>query len=183
MLTYGCDSLYLNEHNKMKLDSTQGALIKQSLGLGKRSHHSHLLRALDMCTISKSIKRQSLMLYYRIFSIDSPCRDLCSELLYKFMSTGRTVNGTLLHRIVCNGYSPILAAFIDLKSFIVTDTPHYNGIVDTMKYLLCQDNFIKLYAEEHVLLSLLTLRFFIIIAHLCNHIHESICICAIKYIM
>ena len=99
------------------------------------------------------------MLYYRTFSMYSPCRDLCTELLYNFMSTGRTVNGTLLHKIVCNGYSSILAAFIDPKTFYVTDTPHNNGIVDTMKYLLCQDNFIQPYAEEHVLLSLLTKAF------------------------
>ena len=51
-LTFGCDSLFLNECNEMKLDSTQGTLVKQCLGLGKRSHHSHLLGALDICKVN-----------------------------------------------------------------------------------------------------------------------------------
>ena len=38
------------------------------------------------------------MLYYCIFSTDGPCSQ--HELRYNFMSMGRTINGTLLHRIV-----------------------------------------------------------------------------------
>ena len=45
-LTYGCDSMCLKDVDIVRLEKCQGNLIKQCVGLGKRSHHSNLLKTL-----------------------------------------------------------------------------------------------------------------------------------------
>ena len=47
-LVYGCECIALGKCGKSDLDSCQGSLIKQTMGIGKRSHHSHLLNALKI---------------------------------------------------------------------------------------------------------------------------------------
>ena len=61
-------------------ESFQFRLIKQCLGLSKRSHNSAVLKAL---TIDKQniVNRNVLNLYHRIFKIESPARSLMQCLL------------------------------------------------------------------------------------------------------
>lgn len=156
LITYGCDCLYINESDIQRLESLQGTLIKQCVGLGKRSHHSNLLKALCIPKIGDIIRNQCLSLYYRIFQTDTPCRDLCTELLSRYLSGGIIARGTLTHRILAMGHSPLLCAFTKQK---ICNYYEECGIVDTMKALLCSENFIKPYAEEHTLVTLLTNSF------------------------
>ena len=75
------------------------------------------------------------------------------------MSHQKTTPGTLLYRIVQMGHSPLLCAFTKVPKTVPSYEDMDNGIVDTMRYLICHDNFIKPYSSEHIILSLLTKAF------------------------
>ena len=67
-------------------------------------------------------------------------------------------NGTLVHRILLLGHSPLSSSFYKHN---ITQQDYNNdcGFVDTAKYLLFHENFVKQYSEEHLLLTLLTKSF------------------------
>ena len=86
---------------------------------------------------------------YHIFQLDGPCRKLNMELLCKYLHNSTVVPCTLLSRVVNVGHSPILSAFYKQKSTVhdIAD----NGIVDTIRFVMCQENFLKPYSDEDVL--------------------------------
>ncbi|KAK2183797.1 hypothetical protein NP493_289g03007 [Ridgeia piscesae] len=51
-----------------QLESAHGRLIKQSLGLSKRSHNIALLKALNIEKVEDIVTRNVLSLYNRIFN-------------------------------------------------------------------------------------------------------------------
>ena len=53
---------------------------------------------------------------------------------------------------------PILGAFTKPSPMCFSEE-HDNGIVDTLRYLLCHDNFLKPYSDEYIIVSLLTKAF------------------------
>ena len=55
-----------------RMESTQGRLIKQCMGLSKRSHNSAVWKALSIDKVQTIANRNVLNLYYRIFKIESP---------------------------------------------------------------------------------------------------------------
>ena len=157
-LVYGCDSFSLSNRDVQKLESTQANLLKQALGLRKRSHHSNLLQALHVQKVSDVITKNTLSLYYRIFTVDTPTRDLCTELLNMYITKGKIIDGTILSRVRNSGHSPVLAAFNKCN------LPHNyhsveDGVVSSLRYLLCHENYIKPYSSEHLLAVLLTRAF------------------------
>jgi hypothetical protein len=99
-LLYGMESVDLNEQNLKKLESIQGSLIKQSLGLSKRNHHSNILHALNVTKCKDFIRNQTIALYNRTFKVPSPMRNVCVQLLARYMATGKVVPGTLICRVV-----------------------------------------------------------------------------------
>jgi len=158
-LLYGNECITLSDCDIARLQSTQGCLIKQCLGLGKRSRHSHLLNALNVHKVSDVIYKHCLSLYHRIFQCDSPCRDFNIEMLSRYVMCQQVTPGTLLHRIVQLGKSPTSIIFNKKTVHVPNHDELDNGIVDSMSYLLRHNNFMKPYSEEHVLLSLLTKAF------------------------
>jgi len=90
---------------------------------------------------------------------DTPCRDLNIELLNSYLLFGEHTNGTLLHRLLDMGQSPVCAALSNLSHNASINMHVDNGIIDSMKHLLYHENFIKFYSDEHVLLTLLTRAF------------------------
>ncbi|KAK2186251.1 hypothetical protein NP493_207g00021 [Ridgeia piscesae] len=74
-----------------RLESVQGRLIKQSLGLSKLSHNTALLKALNIEKIEDIVNRNVLSLYNRIFKVESPARRLMQHLLSRFICYGKTV--------------------------------------------------------------------------------------------
>ncbi|KAK2179942.1 hypothetical protein NP493_466g05011 [Ridgeia piscesae] len=64
-----------------QLESVQGRLIKQSLGLSKLSHNTSLLKALNIEKIEDIVNRNVLSLYNRIFKVESPARRLMKYFL------------------------------------------------------------------------------------------------------
>ena len=53
-----------------RMESTQGRLIKQCMGLSKRSHNSAVLKAFSIDKVQTIVNRN--VLNYRIFKIESP---------------------------------------------------------------------------------------------------------------
>ena len=156
-LTYGCECLSLNNSDKGRLESAQGVLVKQCMGLSKRSHHSCLLKALCIPNVCDVLTKRALSLYHRVFQVDSPCRDLCLEMLCRYLTDGKVIGGTLLHKVIQAGYSPIHTAFY--KEHFKCNVIEENGIVDSLKNLICNENFMSPYSDEHLLVTLFTRAF------------------------
>ena len=77
-----------------RLYSIQGKLIKQSLGLSKRSDNTELLQAMNTSNV-KSILNRSVLSLYRsntIFKLETPARRLAQYLLSRVIVN--TVHGT-----------------------------------------------------------------------------------------
>ena len=157
-LLYGAECIKISDPSMRRMESIQGCLIKQCLGLGKRHRHSNLLKALDIKTIESLVAQRSRSLYSRIFNIDSPARDLNLFFLESYITTGKTFPGTLCHNIVKQGSSPVALA-LGLKPNRAKHHTDENGIVDSLRFLVFHENFIKPYKEEHLLVSLLTRAF------------------------
>ena len=95
-----------------RMESTQGRLIKQCLGLPKSSHNTAMLKALNIDTVQNTVNRNVLNLYHRIFKIESPARSIMQFLLARYITYGTTVPGTLIDRVVSIG-GLLLNAFLE----------------------------------------------------------------------
>ena len=136
--------------------SNQNNLIKQSLGLDKRARSSNILSAMNIRSVRDIIRYNTCSLFYRIFSNHSPARDLCFEFISMYLATGYRCPGTLIDRLL-NYNVPILhTAFF--KPHFHSTLPH-DGIVDSLRSLLCSEYFIKPYSDCHVLAVLLSKSF------------------------
>ena len=153
-LTYGLESMNCSKAQMQKLDSTQGKLIKQSRGLSKRSHNTELLQAMNISNVKSIVNRNVLSLYNRIFKLETPARRLAQYFLSRFIVYGNTVPGTLLDRVVSMGESPSYMALNKPRDIKYVQCS--NGHVDSLRQLLFNDNFIKPYSQEHILVHLLT---------------------------
>ena len=155
VLLYGCETIHLSTSDVQKLETLQGNLLKQSIGLSHRSKSSSLMRALNITSVKDKIKLNSASLLRRIYAVDSPVRDLTNHFLSLYICKGLLYPGTLVHRIVSFGLSPIDCIFN--KQYLPPKPPC--GIVDSLQMLLMHNHFLKPYSDEHVLSSLLTRAF------------------------
>ena len=155
-LLYGTDAVNIDRSDMAHLKSVQGSLIKTALGISKRSHHSHLVRALGICNIMDTVEINTLSLFYRVYRCASPYRTLCNFLLAQYISNGKAYAGTMVARIINMGYSPTEAAFHKKKP--LCNKP-YDGLTDTLDLLCHHVNFNNQNAQEHVLVTLLTKAF------------------------
>ena len=110
-LLYGCDAISVTSPDMKKLESVQGSLIKQSLGIGKRSHHSSLLKAMGIPSIKDKIDKMTVALYYKVMCYDSPARDLSVYLLSLYLADKTLIPGTIISRIVHLGISAVTSIF------------------------------------------------------------------------
>ena len=153
-LTYGLECMGSTAIQMRRLESAQGKLIKQSLGLSKLSHNTALLKALNIEKIEDIVNRNVLSLYSRIFKVERPARRLMQHLLSRFICYGETVPGTLLDRVVSMGESPSKRAFN--YQHVPQSSATNDGLVDSIRHLLFTDNFNRPYSHEHLLVHLLT---------------------------
>ena len=161
VLMYGLDTIAVSNKHMADLESTQGTMVKRFLGIGKRSHHTSLLKALGIPRISDCLTWKTLSLFNRSFKVESPLLSLHARMLAEYIVNGRTSKGSTIDRIISYGYSPIDTAFSDSCSVssAVACAPFSgpsDGIVDSLKYLVYHENFLKPWADEHVLAVLLT---------------------------
>ena len=155
ILTYGLETLSISNRSLSNLESTQGTFVKKYVGIGKRSHNTALLKALDIPRISDHVATKTLSLFNRCFKSQSPLTTLYAYLLSEYIVLGQRNKGSIIDRILNLGYSPVNVAFSDSRFRV----PHYvpgDGTVDSLRYLVHHENFIKPWAEEHVLAVLLT---------------------------
>ena len=136
--------------------SLQGSLIKQCLGLYKSCHHTALLKALELDSVSDIITSRALGLFYQLFSVNSPARDLNCFLLAQYINNDTLIPGSLVQRIVSAGYSPVKAAFSRVKP---SPCVQYDGFLDSIKQIVYNEHFIKPYSIEHNMLLLLLKSF------------------------
>ena len=151
------DCINLSSTDIKTMETSQGKIIKQSLGLSKYSRNTNLLQALNINKVSHNIIHSTLSLWNRLFCVKSPTQTLCSYLYGEFLSTGNTVPGTLLSRIVNSGHSPLICTLTKTKYMHVSSCN--DGIVDSLRMVLASENFIKPYSEDHRLAVLLTQSF------------------------
>ena len=71
VLTFGLKCIDLNNINIRKIETTQGNLIKQCMGLCKSSHSTELLSSLNIHSIKDLVSRNTLSLYSRICKVDT----------------------------------------------------------------------------------------------------------------
>ena len=100
----------LNNSDKERLESAQGVLVKTVYG-SKQSQLSCLLKALCLPNVFDVLTKRALSLYHRVFHVDSPCCDLCLEMLCTYVTDGKVIGGTLLHKVIQAGHSPVHTAF------------------------------------------------------------------------
>ena len=108
ILLYG---IPLSNSGENKLESTQGNLLKQSLGLNKLSHSSNLLKALNVNKIEVVIKRITACLLKHTFNVPSPVQQLCRHFMSLYATKGILIPGTLVCKIVQSGRLPIDCLF------------------------------------------------------------------------
>ena len=93
VLTYGMECMSNSKDQFRRMESIQGRLINQCLGLSKRSHNSAVLKALKIDKAQNIVNRNVLNLYHRIFKIDSPARSLMQFLLARYITGSDSVGG------------------------------------------------------------------------------------------
>ena len=153
-LTYGLECFSLTANDIKKLESAQGCLIKQVMGIGKRYHHTPLLKSMRIPSIEDIIKNNTAGLLNRAIRVASPLQTTCLHDLVTYVTTGKSSHKTLVGRICAMGLSPTEVAFNDNHSSHIT---HFveDGLVDTLRHLTMHEQFIKFYSSEHVLTALL----------------------------
>ena len=83
-LVYALGTCNINQSDLKRLESFQGTVIKNSMYLGKRCHHSALLKALEVPSIESLIEKQRIGLLKCAFRVKSPYTDLVIELISKY---------------------------------------------------------------------------------------------------
>ena len=170
-LIYGMDSLNVNKSGLKRIETAQCNIIKQVLGLRKRSHNTKLLEAIRLSSVSDHVKQRSIGLLRKFFTTNSPYRKLGLYHLSKFIVSGSVYAGSIINRIIEYGVSPIKI----WKSVTMGEEPFYlgsrptshtnllphgqDGMVDSLRYLLSSQNYNKPGSAEHKLANLLVSAF------------------------
>ena len=94
-LMYSMGAVNLVKRDLIKLESFQGSVLKQVCGIGNRSHHTRLVRALSIDSISTAVRNHSSTLFKRICSVDSPTQQLCFYMLSDYILNKNLVPGSL----------------------------------------------------------------------------------------
>ena len=156
-LLYGTECINLNNMDRKCLNSSQGALVKSMCGLGPRSHHSSLLRAMHIDTVTTSIENQTISTFKRTCNVNSPTRKVYIQQLSSYILHGHIVPGTMIDRLIGYGRSPTDTLFTQNKRR--HDYTDVDGTADSLRPLLYDDNFIKPWSDQYILVKLLTRSF------------------------
>ena len=142
-LCYGTECMNISHRDVAQLDSTQGQLIKRSLGLSKRSYNTELFQAMNIKRASDLVSQNACSLFRRICSVSSPARNICLYHLSRYILSGHVCQGTLLEKVIATRQSPISLAF--KKPSHTECQRSENGYVDYIRMLLLHENFAKPY--------------------------------------
>ena len=157
VLTYGLETIHISNMELEDLKSAQGSVVKRGLGLSKRSHYHRVLKACKITPIEEVIANKAAGLYHNIFQCGTPAITLQSLLLSSYAVTGKAEAGTLLDRVVKGGHNPF--NLILNKPKFKQHTTNEDGLVDSLRELLHNENYQKPWSQEHLLANLLTKAF------------------------
>ena len=141
-----------------QVEQAQSSTVKRLLGFPLRPHHSNILRALNLSKVQSRIHKATFSLWYRIFQVDSPTRLLCAKLLSDFVLYSYSVPGTLIDRIIKMKLSPVKCLFRRVIPNVIEEG-YNDGVVESLRFLILHEIFIKPYSSEHIIASLLTNAF------------------------
>ena len=159
LLLYGIESVSLNQTLMKSLECTQSNIVKNIMGFNKRHHHSNLLHAVRIDNVETSVIPGILSFCYRIYQVDNPARVLSNAMLCDYINSRHLIPGSLIHRVVEAGFSPIKCLSIRQQFTAHRSNNMHDGIVDSLRHLLYHENFVKPYSEEHILATLLVKAF------------------------
>ena len=154
-LKYCLETMYLSNTQIKKLESLQGTLLKSSPGLSVHSHHSKLIRALNVAPVDEIIKKTVCGLCNRIFMIDSPMRDLCSHFIARYIVSGKIWPKPLFSRILNIGVSPLLCT-LNAKVYKLPKIFLTCGFEESLANILTDPTIQSKESVSHKLLRLLT---------------------------
>ena len=160
-LTYGMDCINLTRKNLQELESAQGCLVKQSLGLSKFSHHTSLVKALNINCVRNIVFCDTASLVRRISQTDSPARDLLSFQLSNFILHGTCDSGSMVDRLRQMKVSPMAlicghSSKCYVTNFINSDRAVMDGLADSLRPLLLSPQYNDQNSTERNLVKLLT---------------------------
>ena len=131
-----------------------------ALGLSKTARTSYLLKSLNIPHVHSVLSQKSASFYHSVFKYDTPATELNTILLSRYISTGELINGTLIDKIVKSGLSPVSVAFNGSSaSNVNVNSTKTCGIIDSLQNLLCHQNRMKPYSDEHYFVHLLSKAF------------------------
>ena len=103
------------------------------------------------------ISNNTKSVFKRVCINESPTKNLCLHLLSEYMYNGSRTPGTIVDRILKLGYSPVdvlLSNVCDIHDYVID-----NGAVDSLRTVLFNENFIKPWSDEYMLVKLSTRSF------------------------
>ena len=129
----------LVKRDLIKLESFQGSVLKQVCGIGNRSHHTRLVRALSIDSISTDVRNHSSTFLKRICSVDSPTQQLCFYMLSDYILNNNLVPGSTVSRIANLDLSPVDVIFNKVtqihESFLIS--PYVFMMFCDLFYYVC----------------------------------------------
>ena len=167
-LLYNLESTSIPDICTRQVENTQSSTIKRLLSFPVRSHHTNVLRALNLSKVQSRIDKATLSLWYCIFQVDSQTILLCAKLLSDFILYNYSVPVTLIDRIIKMKLSPVKCLFRRMIPNAIEEA-HHDGVVESLRYLILHENFIKPYSSEHIIASLLTKAFWTWVISLMVH--------------
>ncbi len=154
--TYSLGTVPLAKSELKLLKSTQGTIVKASLHLNKRHHHTVLQEAMGIMPVECTVEKQRTSLLSRVFKSKSSYSRLCLSLMSQFVNVGSIAPGTLIQNLSDHGLSP-LQVMIDLPINKHRNDLAENGLRDSIITLL--KDIIKPGSDNHTLLKGLTNAF------------------------
>ena len=133
---YAIGTCNISSVDLKRLESFQGTIIKNSVYLGKRCHHSALLEALDIPKIKYHISKQRTGPLKGVWNVITPYTKLVIEILTLYIAKGIIVKGTLVGQLVECGISPLETIF---NSDVIYEGPSHNmnpGLLDSIPYVI-----------------------------------------------
>ncbi len=152
-LTYGLECLSISPSQLAKLESFQATMVKRSLNIGKRSHNTALLAAMDIPKVADVLSQKQITLFHNSCKVPGPAKNVNCELLASYVISGQCEPGTLLQRVIQTGMSPtnVLMNKIRLPKIFPED-----GVIDSIKQMLHHCNYTKPQSNKKHLVRLLT---------------------------
>ena len=156
-IQYGMECVDLSKKNMQHLSKVQTNIIKNVMGLSKRSHHTHLLQALSIPSFDQYLDLSIRRLYNRLMVTDTPAGALQTRLLARYTTTGHVIKHTLLARLLSRLHDPYL--LIHHPGPRCETSLGSNGITDSLRYLVTHHNYIKPWSYEFLQVRLLLAAF------------------------